>query len=75
MTLETTVPLYSERELVEWYEERAAILEYDARLPKQEAQKQAYWQWRSRFPGHAAPQVIRDWVAENTKQEQLFKTG
>jgi len=37
---------YTEDELIELYEERAAIMELDGGLPRKEAERRAYWDWR-----------------------------
>lgn len=55
-------------EHLEWFEERAAIIEYDGGLPQSEAEVQAYWAWRSRFPGVRAPAVIVK-IVESAKDE------
>lgn len=48
-----------ETELIEIYEERAAIREYDGGLPRPEAERAAYFDWR-RIVGRgiAAPDYI-----------------
>jgi hypothetical protein len=54
---------WPERDLIELYEERAAILEYDAQLPRKEAEKQAYWQWRQLVgQGVPAPKQVQEIV-------------
>ena len=65
---------WTEQEQIEWYEERAAILEFEAGYGRQEAQRLAYWEWRKQFPGVTAPQQLRDWFGSYTRQEQLFET-
>jgi hypothetical protein len=52
----------SEQELVELYEERAAIMEFDGGLTRKQAERAAYFDWRKQFPGVVVPEVIRDKV-------------
>jgi hypothetical protein len=52
----------TERDLIELYEERAAILEYDGGLPRHIAEQQAYWQWRRMVGRCKAPQQVIDTV-------------
>ena len=59
----------TERDLIELYEERAAILEYDGGLPRHIAEQQAYWQGRQMVGRCKAPQQIIDTV------ENARKTG
>lgn len=66
---------WTEQEQIEWYEERAAILEFDGGHNRQEAERLAYWQWRKQFPGVTAPQQIRKWLEGLTRQKHLFETG
>jgi hypothetical protein len=55
--------MWAERDLIELYEERAAILEHDAKLPRKEAEKQAYWQWRQLVgQGVPAPKRVQEIV-------------
>jgi hypothetical protein len=65
---------WTEEEQIEYYEERAAILEFDGGWDREEAQRRAYWEWRRRFAGIAAPQKLRDWFGSYTTQTQLFET-
>jgi hypothetical protein len=54
---------WTERDLIELYEERAAILEHDAKLSRKEAEKQAYWQWRQLVgQGVPAPKRVQEIV-------------
>ena len=49
----------TDRDLIELYEERAAIIEYDGGLPRHIAEQQAYWQWRQMVgAGVKAPEAI-----------------
>jgi len=52
---------YSEQELIELYEERAAIMEYEGGLERKEAEVKAYWDWRRNAgKGVVVPEVIRE---------------
>lgn len=55
------VPPWTEAELIELYEERAAIREHDGGMNRREAEQAAYWDWRRTVgPKIPAPQWIRD---------------
>lgn len=57
-----------ERDHLEWFGERAAIMQYDGGLPRLRAQWLAYWEWRRRHPGVEAPaEMVR--VAMEYKQK------
>jgi hypothetical protein len=45
-------------DLVELFEERAAIFQYDAGLPRAEAEKRAYFELRRQFGREAIPEEI-----------------
>ena len=54
---------WTELDLIELYEERAAIIEYDGQQPRHIAEQQAYWQWRQTVgPGVAAPKKVQEIV-------------
>lgn len=55
---------YTEDELIEIYEERAAIREYDGGFSRKEAERLAYFDWR-RLVGRsiATPASIREKLA------------
>jgi hypothetical protein len=57
-----------EQSAVEFFEERAAIFEFDAGLSRVEAQRRAYWDWRKENEGVPTPQRIQDWAIEYKKQ-------
>lgn len=55
-----TYSTYTERELIELYEERASIRQYDGGMTRIAAEKAAYWDWRRIVgPGVSAPEYIR----------------
>lgn len=37
---------HTEQDLIELYEERAAIMEYDGLMERRQAEQSAYWDWR-----------------------------
>lgn len=51
---------YTEAELIEAYEERAAVREFDGGMPRRLAEQKAYWDWRKQFPHVVVPQKIQD---------------
>jgi hypothetical protein len=51
---------YTEEELIELYEERAAIMEHDGGLTRDRAEKAAYYDWRKQVGNVVVPAVIRD---------------
>ena len=52
--------IWTESELVELYEERAAVAEFDGGLPREQAEQQAYFGWRQIVgPGVPVPDHIR----------------
>lgn len=51
---------YTEEELIELYEERAAIMEFDGGLTREKAEQAAYWDWRKQVGSVVVPAVIRD---------------
>ena len=53
---------WTEQALIEAYEERAAIMEFDGGLTRQKAERAAYFDWRKQFSGVVVPEVIRDRV-------------
>ena len=46
--------------LIEAYEERAAIMEYEANMPRKQAERAAYYDWRKQFPKVIVPVAIRE---------------
>ena len=55
----------TEKDLIELYEERAAIMEYLGGLPRQEAESQAYTCWRLEVGATTpAPKAIQDVVSK-----------
>ena len=54
-------------ELIEWYEERAAIFEFDAGYCRAESQRLAYWELRRHFGRIPVPKEIQDWTMEGRK--------
>jgi hypothetical protein len=64
----------TDRDLIELYEERAAILEHDGGLPRHLAEQKAYWQWRQIVGKCKAPQHVIDTV-ERAKRQQSGKAG
>jgi len=67
----------TERDLVEMYEERAAIIEHDGGLPRHLAEQKAYWQWRQMVgQGVKAPEAIVNIVtAARIEGQQSGKAG
>ena len=64
----------TERDLVELYEERAAILEYDGGLPRHIAEQKAYWHWRQMVgQGVKAPEAIINIVTAARSKVQYGK--
>ena len=54
---------WTEQELIELYEERAAIMQYDGGLSKEAAENAAYYEWRKTVGrGAVVPDVIREKV-------------
>ena len=55
---------WTEQELIDLYEERAAIREYDGGMRRRDAERAAYFDWRV-IVGHgvAAP----EWIVERAK--------
>lgn len=57
---------YTHDELIELYEERAAIMEYDGGIDRLEAQRLAYWDWRHIVgPKTKVPKQIQSWFLEH----------
>ena len=54
---------WTEQELIELWEERAAIMQHDAGMSKRAADRAAYWDWRA-IVGRdvAVPQEIQEKV-------------
>jgi hypothetical protein len=50
---------WTEQALIETYEERAAIMEFDGGLTRQKAERAAYFDWRKQFPKAIVPEAIR----------------
>ena len=51
---------YTEQGLIELYEERAAIMEYDGKMERRQAEQAAYWDWRKQVGKEVkVPEVIR----------------
>lgn len=58
----------SEDDLIEIYEERAAVREHDGGMSRQEAERAAYWDWRKIVGRNvAAPQ----WIVERAQLRLL----
>jgi hypothetical protein len=54
---------WSEKDHLEWFEERAALLEFDGGMTRRRAEKTAYWQWRQHVgKGIPAPQKMQQIV-------------
>ena len=53
---------YSTELLVEAYEERAAIMEFESNMPRKQAERAAYYDWRKQFPAVVVPEAIRNKV-------------
>ncbi len=51
---------YTEAELIELYEERAAIMEYDGGLTRREAEQAAYWELRKLVGREGVPERVRE---------------
>jgi hypothetical protein len=51
---------YTEADLIELYEERAAIMEFDGGMTREAAEKAAYWDWRKQFGNVVVPAAIRE---------------
>ena len=60
----------SEQELVELFEERAAIMEYEGGLTRKQAERAAYYDWRKQFPGVVVPEQIRSKVRLSEKNNE-----
>jgi len=64
----------TERDLVELYEERAAIIEYNGGVPRHIAEQKAYWQWRQMVgQGVKAPEAIINIVTAARSEGQHGK--
>ena len=57
----------TEQELIELFEERAAIMEFEANMPRKQAERAAYFDWRKQFPGVVVPEEIRNKVRFSEK--------
>lgn len=55
---------YTETELIEIYEERAAIREYDGGMSRKEAERAAYFDWR-KIVGRGI--VAPEWIQERAR--------
>jgi len=54
---------WTEQELIELYEERAAIMQHDGGMTKEDSENAAYYEWRKTVGrGVAVPDVIREKV-------------
>jgi len=51
---------YTEADLIELYEERAAIMEFDGGMTREAAEKAAYWDWRKQVGNVVVPAAIRE---------------
>jgi len=60
----------SEQELVELFEERASIMEYEANMPRKQAERAAYYDWRKQFPNVIVPEQIRSKVRLSEKNNE-----
>ena len=60
----------SEQELVELFEERAAIMEYEGGLTRKQAERADYYDWRKQFPGVVVPEQIRSKVRLSEKNNE-----
>jgi hypothetical protein len=58
---------YTEADLIELWEERAAIREFDGGMTREAAEQAAYWEWRKRFGKVKVPDVIRESVSKHFK--------
>jgi hypothetical protein len=61
---------WTEQELIEAYEERAAIMEFDGRLTRKQAERAAYFDWRRQFPNVIVPEQIRSKVRLSEKNNE-----
>lgn len=60
---------YTEQELIEIFEERAAIREYEAGMSRSEAEKAAYFDWRKIVGDKVkVPEEIRKLASKFRKQ-------
>ena len=63
---------YTEQDLIEMFEEMAAIREYDGQMPRQEAERAAYFDLR-RLVGPSVP--MPEWVMEKAKLRMESNSG
>ena len=63
---------WTESELIELYEERAAIAEFDGGLSREQAEQQAYFGWRQIVgPGVPVPATIQKLAKKFRKPPEL----
>ena len=58
---------WTEQELVDEFEQMAAMREYDADMPRKQAERAAYYDWRKQFPNVIVPEAIRQKVRLSEK--------
>jgi hypothetical protein len=61
-------------DLLELFHERAAIIEFDAGLPRAESEKRAYFELRMLYGRHAIPYEVID-IIENIYHKGLNENG
>jgi hypothetical protein len=61
---------WTNKQLLEFYEERAAIMEFDGNMPRKQAERAAYYDWRKQFPGLVVPEQIRNKVRLSEKNNE-----
>lgn len=69
MTQHEAYDTWTEADLIELYEERAAIREHDGGMVREVAEKAAYWDWRCIVGRH---RVVPDAIQARVKR---FKEG
>ncbi len=53
--------------ITELFHERAAIREYDGKLPRAEAERLAYWELRNKYGREAIPKEVVEIVKRSNK--------
>jgi len=60
---------YSEADMIEWFEERLAIMTIDGEAKEREAVRHAYAELRRRYGSGNVPEYVKQKVREAMRQE------
>jgi len=61
---------YTEAELIDLWEQIAAVREYDGGMTRQDAERAAYFDWRNIVGNVPVPEVMRDRVRKFKGSEE-----